>query len=315
MAAIDLRHATVRLIDGSSKTAATNKPKTAQVNNAGGYMSGATTFAVDTVSGNGVLRVGQTFTVTGSTLTHTITARTPNDDVGPTTSITFTPATDGAVADNAILTVKYYIVGDTDLTIDTVTGDGIILKNQQFTITGSSLTYTIVTATGSPTTAITFTPALDAVIGDNVTLTVGPRRLDVKIGEGNLTYSEKRNMEYTLDRGELDTVKEGDDVPVDAKLDATWEFLRASTGQFPTIEDVLKRRGEASGWTSSSSDDCEPYAIDVEIEYDPPCGGEEREVILLQDFRYENIDHDLKQSQLAISGKCNVKEASVSRVA
>lgn len=316
MAAIDLRHAVVRIIDGSSKTASVNKPKTALINNGAGYSSGATAFTIDTVSGSPpVLRVGQTFTVTGSSLTHTILTRTPDNDTGPTTEITFTPATDGAVADNAVLTVKFYIPGDTDFTIDTVSGDGKVLVNQTFTVAGSTKTYTVATATGSPTTLITYTPALDVVIGDNAAITFGPRRLDVKLGEGNMTYSEKRNMEYVLDRGQLDTVKEGDDVPVDVKLDFTWEFLRASTGQFPTIEDVLKQRGEASGWTSSSADECEPYAVDIEIEYDPPCGGEEREIILLQDFRWEALDHDLKQAQVSVTGKSNVKEAAVSRVA
>jgi hypothetical protein len=89
--------------------------------------------------------------------------------------------------------------------------------------------------------------------------------------------------------------------------------LRASTGQFPTIEDVLKQRGEASDWTSSSADECEPYAVDIEIEYDPPCGGEEKEIILLQDFRHEQLDHDLRQATVSVTGKCNVKEASITR--
>jgi hypothetical protein len=122
-------------------------------------------------------------------------------------------------------------------------------------------------------------------------------------------------MEYKLDKGELDTVREGDDVPMDVKLDAVWEFLRASSGSTPTFEDAFKNRGEASGWTSADTDDpCAPYAVDIEIEYVPPCGGEDREFIVLPSFRYEQLDHNAKDATIAVSGKCNAREAVVSRV-
>jgi len=47
----------------------------------------------------------------------------------------------------------------------------------------------------------------------------------VKIGEGNITYSEKKNREYMLDRGSLDAVRDGDDVPVEVAFDFTWEYI------------------------------------------------------------------------------------------
>ncbi len=53
----------------------------------------------------------------------------------------------------------------------------------------------------------------------------GANEITVKIGEGNLTYNETRNVEYTLDKGKLDGVKLGDEVPVDVSLDATWESI------------------------------------------------------------------------------------------
>jgi len=136
--------------------------------------------------------------------------------------------------------------------------------------------------------------------------------LEVKIGEGNLTYDEKRNINYVLNRSVLDTVKEGDEEPMDVRFDFTWEFLKAvsTTGAgTPTIEDVLKQRGEASAWVSSSSDPCEPFAVDVEVHYVPPCGGELDEVITLPDFRYTSLAHDLRAGTVAVTGQCNATQA------
>lgn len=140
--------------------------------------------------------------------------------------------------------------------------------------------------------------------------------LEVKIGEGNLTYDEKKNMEYVRDRGNLDTVREGDKEPMDVRLDFTWEFLRAvstTASGTPTIEDALKKRGEASAWVSSSSDACEPYAVDIEVVYEPDCGGEAKETILLPDFRYTSLAHDLRAGTVSVTGQCNATDAVVSR--
>jgi hypothetical protein len=207
--------------------------------------------------------------------------------------------------------------GDTTLTVDAIVG--VIPKYARMTIAGSNRTYRVTSATGSPTTSITFEPALataDGIPADDAVITFGGRFVEAKIGDGNLDYTENRNMDYRLDRGELDTVREGDDVPMDIKLDFVWEFLRASTGDEPTLEDAIKQRGEASAWVSSATADaCAPYAVDIEIENEPPCEDVEREFILLPDFRWESLEHNTKDAQISVAGKCNSKEAVVSRAA
>jgi len=140
-----------------------------------------------------------------------------------------------------------------------------------------------------------------------------PNELEIKIGDGVLEYTERRTIEYELDRGVLDEVSEGDEVPVDVSIDFIWEFLRASVGDPPTVEDALKQRGEASSWVSSDADTCRPYAVDIEITVDPPCGAIQNEVILLSDFRYEELGHNIREAQVSVRGRCNVKEATVTR--
>ena len=139
----------------------------------------------------------------------------------------------------------------------------------------------------------------------------GANFVTVKIGNGNLTYDEKHNLEYIKDRGKRDTVRLGDEDPIDVRLDAQWSFLTGTSAA--TVEDALKRRGPAASWASSSSDPCEPYAVDIEITNNVPCFGIMTETILLQDFRHTSIAHDPKAGTLSITGTCNVKEAQVTR--
>ena len=146
-------------------------------------------------------------------------------------------------------------------------------------------------------------------------LTSTQESITVTVGEGNLTYTERRNIEYTLDRGLLDEVREGDEVPVDVSLDAVWDYITGATSSgTPTISDALKNVGEAAAWVSSDSDACRPYAVDLVITYLPTpstCG--DQEVITLSDFRYEELAQDLRAGTISISGRCNVTKATAVR--
>ena len=134
--------------------------------------------------------------------------------------------------------------------------------------------------------------------------------ITVKIGEGNLTFSEKRNMEYVLDRGILDTVKEGDQVPVEVKFDFMWEYISGSTVG-TALRDIVSG---SSNYTSTDTDACRPYACDIEVTYQPvpsTCG--DSEVITFPDFRMESLDYDLKAATVSCTGKCNVTRISTTR--
>ena len=141
---------------------------------------------------------------------------------------------------------------------------------------------------------------------------VTPLTIDIKIGEGNLTFTERVEREYTLDRGNLDEVRNGDQTPVDVSLDFVWEYIKGTggTGVPPTPIDVLKQIGAASTWVSTDSDLCRPYAIDVIITYAPQFGTSVTETITLPDFRYEELGYDLRAGTISCSGKCNVTQAT-----
>lgn len=145
-----------------------------------------------------------------------------------------------------------------------------------------------------------------------------PNEIAIKVGEGNLTYTENRTIEYILDRGLIDEVREGDQVPLDVSFEFNWEYVTGSpsSGALPTIEDALKRTGNAGDWTSSDADTCAPYAVDIEILYEPFCGqsaGIENERITISDFRWESLDHDLRAATISVTGRANVRTATAVR--
>ena len=123
--------------------------------------------------------------------------------------------------------------------------------------------------------------------------------VELKIGEGNLTYSESRTIEYTLDRGVLDEVREGDEVPVDVSFECVWTDMKGGD---------IKKIITGVGYTSTDTDTCRPYACDLVIAYTPsPTGCGTASTVTLPDFRWEKCDSDMRAGTLSFSGKCNVK--------
>jgi hypothetical protein len=169
----------------------------------------------------------------------------------------------------------------------------------------------------SPTTCVTITPAVGPGTYNSGNaegaVTFIYQRIEVKVGEGNLTWSETKEYEYLRDRGDLDTVKEGDEQPVEMNLEFVYDYIKSESGGDITPIDALKRQGEASEWVSTSDDLCEPYCIDILAKHCVPCGTDEDEDVKFVEFRYESLDYDMGEATIAVSGRCNVSDPTVSR--
>jgi hypothetical protein len=217
------------------------------------------------------------------------------------------------------------VATDTAFDIDTVVLNSadtdLIPVGARFTIAGETVpqVHTVtarVPADTGPTTNITFSPALGAgTYVDGGVVTFQNQQIDIKIGDGNITYTENKNYEYETDRGQLDTVREGDEAPIDVNVDFVYEYITTGTGEAITPMDAIKGQGGADEWVSSSSDLCEPYAIDIEVEYTPPCGGAEIETTLFPDFRPDSKEVDFGEANVSVTGRCNVVEPIVTRTA
>jgi hypothetical protein len=159
-----------------------------------------------------------------------------------------------------------------------------------------------------------FSPKLGAgTYTTGAAVTFLPQQIDVKVGDGNLSYTEHKSYDYLLDRGNLDTVREGNEVPMDVKLECTYEHITTGTSETISPMDAFKGIGAAVEWVSSSADPCEPYSVDLEVIHTPPCGDTQTETTLFPDLRVETKEVNFKDATINCTGKCNAIEPIVTR--
>jgi hypothetical protein len=339
MARIEMRDCYFRAVDGHSNTAAVDKTTP---------VSGDSNIDIDTLGTSGIIPVSCRFTVVGSDQTYRVTAQ----DGGTVATVTFTGAVSGnitlkvgsnpttanilysanaAAVKAAIVTAGGVLASEVTVLqssgLWTITLSGRYGKTQtDIVATGVSLmdvTPTAVvpvvayTSTGGITRNITFTPPFNTANGipaDDAVITFTGRTVEAKIGDGNFQYTENTENEYLDDRGMLDTVREGKQVPMDVNMDFVWDFITGYTDSGnPTFEDAIKNRGEAADWISSSNDPCEKYAVDLEVDHIPPCANEQGERFIFPDFRKDKLTHDMGKSQVNATGRCNAVEPIIER--
>jgi hypothetical protein len=225
---------------------------------------------------------------------------------------------DGTLLTGTVNLMAGYAIGASSIVVDNFTGQ--IPVGARLSIDGDDR-YKVVstTETMAHTTQITFTPTLAAAVLDDAVVIAYGVFLKIKVGEGNITWNEKKPREYKKDRGRLDQVRDGDEEPMEVSLQLMYEELTASNPNSnpPTPSDVLKRRGAAANWLSTeTTDPCAPYAINIRLDHQPPhCTSFEKERVILPKFRYEELDHNPKDGMLSAKGKCNAVEATVTRIA
>lgn len=211
-----------------------------------------------------------------------------------------------------------YAAAATTAVVDGFTGQ--VPAGNTFVFAGHATIYTVVSTieTSGATTSITFTPGLTTLVADNEVITVGPNQLEIKVGDGTLTYTETKNREYKLNRGIIDKVRNGDQAPMEVAMTLAWTYITANTGAvIPTVEDFLKRRGPAAAYISTGQG-CDPFAVNLIIRNAPTaCVGEAYpvETITFPEFRYEKLAHDAKAGTISCDGKCNATEPTVVRSA
>ena len=167
------------------------------------------------------------------------------------------------------------------------------------------------------TTGITFTPPLgQGTYLDDAVLTIGPQELNIKLGDGNLTYTEHRDYTYLLDRGWLDTVREPKEVPMDVKVDAVYEHVASRSGELVTPVEALDRGGTRVGVGQF-------LARSVRTVLHRPVRGlraavrsdEQAETSQFPMFRAETREMNFNAATIVFTGKCKATEPIVTRPA
>ena len=337
-----MKNTVIRFKDGFTGTAAVDQPSTAPADT-------DTTLEIDTLANLPpdsltIIPVGVRFTVVGSTNTYTVTVTQANEqqlvDVDTGTGnfkLTFTDPTgvsaetadiayDATAAQVQAALILLSNIDDGDVIVTGTTPEYLVEFKGQYLatnlaimtiagLTGGSPTVTEVHA-GATTWKLTFLPALataDGIPVNDAVITLFPQQLDIKIGDGNVTYTEANEYEYDLDRGVLDTVRAGDQVPMDVSLDFVYEYITTGTGEEISPMDALKKIGGAALWVTSSSDPCGPYSIDVEVVHTPICTTQMIETTIFPDFRSESREPDLGEATVSVSGRCNATQPSIER--
>lgn len=338
MATFNLREAFVYFVDGYRNTAAVNDATPA---------ADDTSLDIDTLGTEENIPVGCRFTIVGSRRMYKVTATT-SDGTNEVQTLSLGGATGGVfrlsfggemtynLAYNAtaaaiqaaleeLTTIgpgNVAVAAASDFTI-TFQGD-LAHKDVATMVLGDDLTgasgqgiSTTTPGVAGKTTNITFTPALattDGIPVDDAVINFLGRTKELELGEGNVTWEEKRAIDYRLNRGVLNTTRLGDEEPVDVSLDMDFQYVSGLPGE-PSIPDILHRRGAAVDWDSAeTADPCAPYSLDIEIQYRPACNTEGNdEWILLPAFRWTNLPYDGSEGRIAMTGACNVKTVSGTR--
>ncbi len=340
MARIDLRNCLIYLKDGFSGSAAVNQTSPAPAN-------GDTTLVIDTVAGlTGAgtrIPAGAGFSVVGSsrtrygvtavndnevqTITISASEGTWNAIFGGQTSANIAYDAAASAVETALEDMSTIGTGNVSVSgnpggpytvefIGTLAATNVATMTTDATALAGGTAVVAVVHPGATTWKLTFTPALataDGVPANDAVITLLPQQIEIKIGDGDFKYTEADQFKYDLDRGLLDTVRTGDDQPMEITMNFTFEHVKSSSGEPVTPIEALKGAGAAAGWFSSSADQCEPYAVDVLVVNAPPCGAVGSATYLFPDFRSEKRDFDIKNAMIAVSGKCNAVEPIITR--
>lgn len=133
-----------------------------------------------------------------------------------------------------------------------------------------------------------------------------PNELEIVIGDGNITWTESRTLEYTNDRDLLDERRLASEVPMEVSLTAKLDYYSGLTaGPLPSIMEAIYFEGAASTWISTDTDPCRPKCLDLVLDNVPSCSGvDAQETIVFPKFFAETADFDVQAAQISLSGTC-----------
>jgi hypothetical protein len=175
---------------------------------------------------------------------------------------------------------------------------------------------------GGKTWQVTFTPALTAgdLPANASDITWLRAQLENKVGEGTFDWSEKKELIQDYDRDLLDGVREGKQQPVDVNTSFVFDFLRASSGGSIRPYEAINRIGGAAGWHNAAIDKdgnpspCEPYALQLVVVTQPPCGSEQAEVFFFDNFRATEVNPTIQDAVVNLTGQASIVRADIRRM-
>jgi len=135
----------------------------------------------------------------------------------------------------------------------------------------------------------------------------GSNFITIRIAEGALNYSTKKDIQERKSRGNLWQLREGEEQCGEVNFQFVWNLITSSSPEPSTIEEVLY--GQAPGWTNASPDPYGPFTVNIQVVNRIPCygisGGFITETHNFPEFAFGNLDHALKESSVDCKGIYN----------
>jgi hypothetical protein len=130
------------------------------------------------------------------------------------------------------------------------------------------------------------------------------KTLTIPISEGDFAFTINRPTFIVMNRGKIDSRKQGDEVPVDLSFSIKfeqWAYSNGNTGM--SVPDVLQGINLANDWIST--DGCGPYAVDIKFEVDNPCDPGKKEVLVFGKFTADTLSfkEGSEYNSISVSGK------------
>jgi hypothetical protein len=142
----------------------------------------------------------------------------------------------------------------------------------------------------------------------------GANYVAIRIGEGNFSYSRRRNIEVRKSRGNLNSSRETEEEPTDIQFQFVWDTMVSSGSEPPTIEEIID--GTAPGWAPATSDPEAPFTVNIQIVRSLTCQapvGPDGEVYNFPEFNCLELSHSLKDSTVDCKGFSNRVKPHITR--
>lgn len=132
-----------------------------------------------------------------------------------------------------------------------------------------------------------------------------PKILEIPISEGDFAFSLNSPSFIVMNRGKIDSRKQGDEMPSDISFNVKFEQWSYGNGSATgiSVADAFQGIGGASDWVST--DTCGPFSISIVFEMVNPCATGEKEVLTFGKFHADTLafKEGNEYNTLSISGK------------
>jgi hypothetical protein len=148
--------------------------------------------------------------------------------------------------------------------------------------------------------------------------TTTPLSVTIDCDAGDLNIVTHKDRKVIMNRGTLDHVREGTQVPVDVSFTVYFsEFLTDETSSYTPYE-LLMQEGDASTAKSTRVDTAEAYCVDVEFTVTNPDAdaAEKDELITISDFFVDDITFQEGNdfNTLAVKGRAMISKPTIAKL-